>query len=436
MKSNYTLSIIVLLVIFILSISIYAENWSQWRGPFFNGFTTEKNLPTNWSKTENISWVAKMPGSGFSTPIIWGDKVFVTALDADTNKLLAICIDRKNGRELWKYEIADGLENRNGNNGAVPSPVTDGKSVFFFFGTGDLVAYDMDGHQLWHRNIQKDHGNFQNLFNYGASPLLYKGKIYLSVIHEYTKLTEEPGKPRPMSYLLCIDSKTGKDLWKHERKTDAFGESMDSYSTPYPFEWKDRSLIITAGANYVIAHNPKDGKEVWRWGNLNPGNRRNFRLVPTVVSCDEMVIFCQPRGRTLFAIDGSKTGQLSEKDLAWKYEGNVPDVCSPLVMDGKLFILDGDRKIMTCLNPKTGEVYWSERLDINEVFQASPTGADGKIYCISMRGNVVILSVKDGFEILSKISMVDGECRSTIAISNGQIFIKTSKDLYCIGTEK
>ncbi|MGQ9609630.1 MAG: outer membrane protein assembly factor BamB family protein, partial [bacterium] len=416
------------------ALSAYSENWPQWWGPFLNGSTKESNLPVSFS--ENIIWAAKMPGPGPSTPVIWEDKVFITAGEMDTRKLWTICLDRKNGKELWKHEIGIGFDSRNGNNGAASSPITDGESVYFFFGTGELRAYDMNGRELWRRNIQNDHGIFQNKFYYGASPLLYNGKIYLSVIHEYTNTSDEPNKPKPMSYLLCIDAKTGKDLWKYERKTDAISESMDAYTTPYPFEGINGLLIITAGANYVIAHDPKDGKEVWRWGNLNPRGNRNFRLVPTVVSSDNLVIFCQPRGGVLFALDGNKTGQLSEKDLAWVFRGNVPDVCSPLVMDGKLFILDGDRRIMTCLNPKTGNVIWSEKLGVNDVFQASPTGADGKIYCISIRGQIVVLSAKDTFEILSQTNLDENECRSTIAIFQGQIFIKTSENLYCISASK
>ncbi len=423
-----------LFLLFIISFPIYSENWPQWRGTFFNGSTKESNLPTNI--IENTLWVAKMPGPGPSTPIVWEDKVFVTAGEIDTKKLWAICLDRKSGQELWKHEIGIGFDSRNGNNGAAPSPVTDGKNVYFLFGTGDLRAYDMNGRELWRRNIQKDHGTFQHKFYYGGSPLLYNDRIYLSVIHEYTNAEEEPGKPKPMSYLLCIDAKTGKDIWKYERKTDAVSESMDAYTTPYPFEGKNGLLIITAGADYVIAHDPRDGREIWRWGNLNPRGNRNFRLVPTVVSSDELVIFCQPRGGVLFALDGNKTGQLSEKDLTWVFRGNVPDVCSPLVIDGKLFILDGDRRTMTCLNPKTGDVIWSEKLGVNDVFQSSPTSADGKIYCISIRGQIVVLSARDTFEVLSRENLDEGECRSSIAISHGQLFIKTSENLYCIGIKK
>ncbi len=418
---------------FVASFTVNAENWQQWRGSYFNGSTTEKELPTNWSKTENIVWVAKMPGPGPSTAIIWGDRVFISAAENDSRKLWAICLNRINGQELWRHEVGIGPEDRNGNNGAVPSPVTDGEHVYFFYATGDMIAYDMDGNIIWRRNIVKDHGRFQISFHYGASPLLYKDKIYLAVIHRHTSIEQEPDQPEPMSYLLCIDPKTGEDIWKFERKTDAFDESMEAYTTPYPFEGNDGLQIILVGADYVTSHDPSDGKEIWRWGNLNPQGRGNFRVVPMVVSVDNIVIFCEPRGGAMFAMDGNQKGQLSEKSLLWKITENAPDVATPLVMDGKLFVLDGRRRILTSLNPKTGEVYWRDRIDTNQGFQASPTGADGKIYCISMGGEVAVLSAGDKFELLSKIDMGEGLCRATIAVSQGQLFVRTSENLYCIG---
>jgi outer membrane protein assembly factor BamB len=418
-----------------LSISANAENWPQWRGPFLNGFTSEKDLPITWSKTENVLWIAKMPGPGASTPIIWEDRVFVSAIEAESGKMWAICLDRSDGRELWKHEMGIGFFGRTGNNGASPSAIADGERVYFLFGTGDLVAFDMEGQVIWQRNIEEDHGQIQIQWRYGASPLLYRDKLYISVIHRYTSVEAEPGQPKPISYLLCIDPKTGKDLWKQERDTDAVGEGMEAYTTPYPFEGPNGPLIILAGGDYVTAHDPTDGKEVWRSADYNPRKRRAYRLVPSVVSVDDMVMFCEPRGNAIFAIRGGGSGQLLEEDLAWTVRENAPDVCTPLVMDGKLFVLDGRGKVLSCLDPKTGEVYWQGDLGVSKVLQASPTGADGKIYCISMGGEVVVVSAADTFKVLSRIDMGEDDCRSTISAAYGQLFIRTSENLYCIGDE-
>jgi len=423
--------IVVLAVATVLTASAGAENWPQWRGPFLNGSTSESDLPTTWSKTENVLWMIKMPGPGPSTPIVWEDRIFVTAIEKESRKMWAICLNRADGRELWKHDMGIGFFAGNGSNSASSSPITDGERVYFFFGTGDLVAFDMDGGIIWQRNIEKDHGKIQIIYRYGASLLLYQNRLYMSVMHRHTKAEAQPGQPKPVSYLLCIDPKTGKDLWKHERDTDAVGESMEAYTTPYPFEGPNGSLIILAGADYVTAHKPASGEEVWQTFNYNPRKIKSYRLVPSVVGIDEMVIFCEPRGRGIFAIRGDSLGQILEEDVVWTARKNVPDVCSPLVMDGKLFVLDGGRRVMSCLDPKTGKIYWQDKLDVGKL-QASPTGGDGKIYCISMNGEVVIVSAGDAFEVLSRIDMGEGDCRSTISAAHGQLFIRTPERLYCI----
>ncbi|MFC1713734.1 PQQ-binding-like beta-propeller repeat protein [Candidatus Poribacteria bacterium] len=422
----------ILLVTIVLTTPASAENWAQWRGPFLNGSTSETNLPATWSKTENVLWTVKMPGPGQSTPIIWEDRVFVTAIEEESEKMWAVCLNRADGRELWKHEIGTGFFGRTGNTGASPSPIVDGKRVYFLYGTTDFVAFDMDGQLLWQRNIEEDHGRMQINFRYGASPLLYQDKLYLAVMHRYSRAEAEPGKPA-VSYLLCIDSKTGKDLWKQERLTDATGEGMEAYTTPYLFEGPNGPVIIVAGGDYVTAHHPADGKEVWRSPDYNPQKRRAYRLVPSPVALNGMIIACEPRGSSMFAIKGGGTGQLLDDSFAWVQWDNAPDVCTPLVMDGKLFVLDGQKKVMSCLNPETGEAYWRGSLGVSKGFQASPTGADGKIYCISMGGEVVVLSAGDAFEILSRIDMGEGVCRATISAAHGQLFVRTAESLYCIG---
>ena len=392
-------------------------------------------MPIAWSKTENVIWVTKLPGPGPATPIIWKDRVFVTAAETESKKMWAICLDRSDGREIWRHEVGIGFASKNGNNGATCSPIADGERVYFLYGTGDMLAFDMDGRIVWQRNIERDHGKIQIGYRYGASPLLYNGRLYLTVLHRHSKVEAKPGQPEPMSYLLCIDPETGEDLWKHERKTDAVSESMEAYTTPYPFEGQNGSLIIVAGADYVTAHDPDNGREVWRSVNLNPNRMKSYRLVPTVVSIDKMLIFYEARGEAIFAMEGDKSGQLAEEDLAWAFRENAPDVCSPLAMDGRLFVLDGRRRVMSRLDPKTGEVHWRGKLGVNKAFQASPTGADCKIYCISMGGDVVVLSAGDTFKVLSRIDMGEGECRSTIAAAYGQLFIRTAESLYCIGNK-
>src|SRR6185436_4882901 len=158
-----------------------AENWPQWRGPFFNGSTTEKNLPDKWSETENVVWKIPLPGQSGATPAVWGDCIFLSSPDAQKN-LLLLCIERKDGKVRWQKQVAVGDRKQGNNNMASPSPVTDGQNVFVLFGTGDLAAFDFSGKELWTRNLAKEYGRFANMWQYGASPLLFKGRLYVQVL--------------------------------------------------------------------------------------------------------------------------------------------------------------------------------------------------------------------------------------------------------------
>jgi outer membrane protein assembly factor BamB len=263
--------IFALIALLALQGKTFAENWANWRGPFHNGSTTEKNLPESFSKTENVIWSMPMPGLSGATPIIWEDKVFISTADAQKN-LLLMCLDRKNGKVLWQQTVGVGDRGTDqGNNMASASPVTDGKLVWAMFGTGDIAAYDFSGKEIWKRNIGKDFGKFAHMWLYGASPLLYKDRLYISVLQRnpptYAHALDD--KPERDSYILCIDPKTGKDIWRHIRQTDALMESMESYATPLPYKGKKRDEIIIVGGDYVTAHDPKTGKEFWRCGSLN-----------------------------------------------------------------------------------------------------------------------------------------------------------------------
>src|SRR5271154_2556574 len=180
------------------AVSCQAENWPQWRGPFLDGSTTETNLPDTFSKTENVLWSAPLPGSAHATPIIWDDSVFINSPDADGN-LLLLCLDRKTGKVRWQKQVSTGNRTKGRNNMASPSPVTDGKTVWTMFGTGDLAAYDFSGKELWTRHLTKEYDRFVINWLYGCSPLLYKNRLYVEV------LRRGPSD----SFVLCLDPQTG-----------------------------------------------------------------------------------------------------------------------------------------------------------------------------------------------------------------------------------
>jgi len=413
-----------------------AANWPQWRGPFFNGSTTDKNLPETWSKTKNVLWAAPLPGQGHATPAVWDDYVFVTSPDPDKN-LLLICLDRKDGKVRWQKVVGVGDKVVGRNNMASPSPVTDGKTVWVMFGTGDIAAYDFAGNQLWARNLCKEYGRFAIMWLYGSSPLLYKDRLYIEDLQRLDGGGRYSGggdgKTELQSFLLCLDPKTGKNIWKHDRVSDAVGESQESYTTPIPSELNGRSEIVVAGGDYVTGHDPKTGEELWRGGGLNNTQHRgDSRLVPSPVMADGMVFVNGPKRNPLLAYRDGGKGDITASGLAWTYAEYPTDCPTPLIYKGKLFVLDGDKQMMTCMDPKSGAVAWKQSLGTREIFRASPTGADGKIYCLSEDATAVVMSAVDG-KILSTIKMDEGQTHATIVASHGCLFVRAAQHLYCIG---
>ncbi len=227
----------VFLVIVVVAFVAPAENWPQWRGPALNGTSPEKNLPVKWSTTENITWKLAVQSRSGATPIIWGDYIFLSTAEADFKGNLELwCIDRNKGEVLWKKSMGDGNKQVRKGNMTSPSPVTDGKTVWVMAGTGLFKAFDFKGNELWSRNIQQEYGQFGHNWGYGSSPLLYEDSLYVEVLHGMH--TKDP------SYVLRVDAKTGKTLWRVERPTDQFRESPDAYTTPTLFRDATRTEII------------------------------------------------------------------------------------------------------------------------------------------------------------------------------------------------
>ncbi len=411
-----------------------AENWGQWRGPLFNGSSPETNLPVNWSATENVRWTAPLPGYSGATPVVWDDSVFVVSPD-DQQNLLLLCVDRLTGKIRWQSIVGPGDRDKGRNNMASPSPVTDGKSVFALFGTGDLAAFEFAGRQLWVRHFAKEYGRFSVNWLYGSSPLLYRGRLYVQVLQRNPPHYSEAQDNRPdrESFLLCLDPATGSNVWRQLRPSDALGESQESYATPIPTEDAGRAEILLVGGDVTTAHDPDTGAELWRCGWLNMSKAPYWRVVPSPVVADGLVIACAPQHHPVFAIKNGGHGLVTETNTAWVLRDLTSDCATPLYYEGKLFILDGDRQILTCLNPKTGDKIWQGNLGVREIFRGSPTGADGKIYCIGENGTAVVASAGDEFKVLSTISMSEEPVRSSIAVSHGELFIRTAKNLYCIG---
>lgn len=423
---------------FAITLTAQAENWPQWRGPAFNGSSPETGLPATWTK-ESAKWATPLPGPSGATPAVWGDSIFVSSPDAEKN-LLLFCLNRQDGSVRWKQPLATGDINKGKGNMASPSPVTDGQAVYVLFGTGDLAALDFQGKVLWKRQLGADYGRFAIMWIYGSSPLLFDGRLYVQVLQRSPAPRDYPGlaggAEERESYLLALEPKTGKTLWKAARPSEAKLESQESYATPVPHLGADgKAQLLVAGGDCLTGHDPATGKELWRGYGLNPKRGEWMRIVASPVSAAGVAIAAGPKKEPLLAFHTDKSGDISQSGLAWKFdERKTPDVCTPAFYDGKLFVLDGDSKTLTRLDPKSGEKKWQGSLDTRSVIRSSPVAADGKLYIMDEKGTVFVCGTGDEFQVLATIPMGDTDgTRASIAISGGQLFIRTTQALYCVG---
>ncbi len=431
-----------LLLLFAVTPSVtHATDWPHWRGPFFNGSTDEKNLPESWSTTANIAWTAELPGPGACTPIVWRDHVFIAAADPDRDMLMALAVDRTTGELLWQHDIATGIRRTRRSNYASPSASTDGNVAVFFYGSGDLAAFDFSGTKLWQRNIQKDHGTFAFRWTFASSPLLYEGKLYLQVLQRDVPVRGDDrfSDGKIESYLLAMNPQTGRTLWKRERPSTARAESRESYSSPIPYELKGRKELLIVGGDAITGHDPATGAELWRWGTWNPSRIGNLRHVSSPVANEDLVLVCPPNRKPIYAIKTGGSGQCGQAAVAWNSEETralTADVPTPAYYDGDFFILSDLRRSLSRVDPKTGAVMWTVPTPGRAKYEASPLAADGRIYLLDLGGHVALINAANG-KIQTVIDMKPTgrySIRSSIAAARGQLFIRTNRALYCVGS--
>jgi len=396
-----------------------APNWPHWRGPLHNSVSDEKNVPSRWSPTENVHWKLALPGRSGSTPIVWGDRIFVNVTDRDRLELWAV--NRTTGQVAWKKFLGGGNQLKMKHNMSTPSPVTDGEGLWVMTGTGLLRRFDFNGNETWMRDIQKDYGAFGIYWGYGSSPLLHEDSLYVQVLHGM--LTDDP------SYLLRIDKKTGRTLWRVIRPTNAIRESPDSYTTPAIVKTKTGIELVVSGGDCVTGHDLATGKELWRMNGLNPQNNPSYRLVASVTVLDDL-LFVPSRERPLIAMRAGGRGDVSRSHFIWS-TNNGPDVPTP-VTDGKYLYIVRDNGVMFCYDARTGaEIYGRQRVR-SGTYSASPVLADGKIYVTSEDGVTTVVSAGPKFEVLAENDL-DGYTLSSPVFVNGQIFIRTDEALWAIG---
>jgi outer membrane protein assembly factor BamB len=397
------------------TVAIFADNWPAWRGPRGDGVCDERNLPLTWSATDNVRWKTPLPEPCNSTPIVWGDRIFLTqGLDGGKRRAV-IALDRKDGKKLWQKELpCTTVETSHKQNPPCSaSPVTDGTAVYAWFASAGVVAYDMDGKQLWHRDL----GPVKSRWGNGSSPVLYKDLVI--VFHG-------PGEPR--TFLIALNKRTGETVWKSEEiaiDSPVFG----CWSTPLIAKIGNRDeLILTlpgekvGSDGYFKAYDPNKGKALW----ICPGLGNEIYAMPAINETRDLVVGISGHNGPLVAV---KPGGIGEIAPAWRQAGKNPQrVGSGVFHKGNFFLADAPG-FVECIDPKNGEPLWKERLDGN--LWGSMLLADSKLYVSNLEGETFVLAAGSTYQLLARNKL--GEpLYAAPAVSNGEIFLRTYQNLYCI----
>ncbi len=407
-----------------------AGNWPQWRGPLGTGVSDETNLPVKWDLENGIVWKSPLPDQGASVPAIWGESIFLTAQDG--GKLLLLKLNKADGKEVWSREVGTTGTLRRGSpkrkehtfhrlhNMASPSPVTDGQVVVVHFGNGDLAAYDFAGKQLWFHDLQKEHGGYTIWWGHANSPVLWKDLVINVCMQD--ALDDLQKEPAP-SYIIAHDKKTGEQKWKTMRMTGSKAEDCDSYTTPIFRRVGDREEMIISGANVIDAYDPATGKQLWYLP------IRGSRTITGPTLGADLLFATEGKRGALLAVKPGGSGKLPADAIVWRQAQATPDSPCPVLWKDLLFLITDDG-MAQCVDAKTGEQKWKERLQGD--YKASPLAADGKVYFLSTSGRCTVVAAISTFERLAD-NPINDETVASIAVSDGRLYVRGKKALYCIG---
>jgi outer membrane protein assembly factor BamB len=402
--------------------------WASWRGPNGNGSAGGGGFPLEWSAEENIRWMTELKGLGASTPIVAGDRIFVTTTDAGNNRLLCLDLD---GHILWEGKVGESVAGKPGKDGtgANPSAITDGESVFVYFKSGDLACFDFSGELQWQTNLQQRFGEDTLWWDLGTSPVLIDDAVVIACMHSGP------------SYLAAFAKKNGKLLWKHDRDLGAPEEAAQSYATPVVISEDGHQTIVVLGADHVTAHDAKNGDELWRVGGLNPTNHKYFRSIASASVADGIVVAPYARGDSLTAVRLGGTGDVTKTHVIWANKDTSADVPTPAILDGRVFIcrdVKQNRGTIDCLDLHTGQTIWSGQLPRHAMtFRSSPIVADGRLYVTRQDGTVFVVDARaDEFRLLATNSIGRQHMVATPVFVNGTILLRTDSRLYCVGLDQ
>ena len=396
----------------------FAENWPGFRGPTGQGISREQNLPLTWSLHENLAWRADIPGIGWSSPIIWGDHVFVTSATPDGTSCHVLCLDADNGNVAWDKEIFRQAANRKlaENSHATPTPVTDGKLVYAAFNGGRIVAVDFDGNVAWDWRDNE----FISKHGLAVSPILYRDKLIMPLDGNGPTDIDNIGYRTAWdgAFITALDKRTGQEKWRAKR-----GLSRQAHVTPMVIEVNGKPQLVSAAGDVVQGFDPDSGQRLWTIQSPGEG------VVPSIVCGQGLVFTSSGYGSpTIRAVRPDGRDDVTATHVAWESRANVPLVPSFVYADGLLFCVK-ESGVATCLDAKTGQTVWKERLGGKH--GASPVLAEGRLYCLAEDGSTTVIAAGREFKQLAKNSL-EGLCKASPAISGGRIFIRSQSSLFCV----
>jgi outer membrane protein assembly factor BamB len=393
-----------------------AADWPNWRGPFGNGSSDAKNLPSKFA-ADKVKWKAPLPGRSGATPAVVGDKIFLSAPQGAD--LLLMCLSATDGSVRWKIKVGSGNKQVGFNskgNWASPSPFADSEHVWLLVGSGDFVCCKHDGSEVWRTNLVERYGKFTQDFAMGATPILWKDRIFVFCCHR-----------RAESWLAALDKKSGAEIWKRDRPTSAQEESRDGYGSPIVFSHPDgKAELVVCGGDLASGHDPQTGAELWRHADLNLQRRREYRFVTTPVQADDLLILGACKGGPFYGVRPGM-GDLTKTDRRiWTRTKMTPDVASVAVADGRAYLVH-IQGTASCVDAKTGAELWSERIGSGSFF-SSPIVADGKVFIANERGKLFVLKAGPTFEKISESDLGDDIFASPVPES-GRLYLRTMKHL-------
>jgi len=410
--------------VLLLPAVVQASDWPQWRGPKNDGLAPDKGVALTWSAESNVKWKLAMPGMGSSTPCISKGKLFFTSQAG--NDLVLLCVSTE-GKEVWRRTLGQNKNNPRGDEGndASASPSTDGQHVYIFVGTGKMAAFDFEGNEVWSFNAQERYGKFRIQFGLHSTPVLYKDRLYMQLIHSGGQI------------VFAVDAKTGKEVWKINRESDGTDENEHSYASCFLWSNGTDAYLVVHGNDYATAHALEDGKEIWRVGDLNPREKynRTLRLVASPVCTPELIVVPSAKNGPVVGVKPDAQGKVmrDSKYVQWRLNSGTPDVPSPLVYHGLVYLV-GESGRLTVLDAKTGKEQYRKALKADR-YRASPVVVEGHLIATAREGVFSVVKVGPTPSKILENKLPDRFTASP-AFSNGVMYLRGHQYLWAIAANK